>query len=325
MKLDDINSVGVVGAGLMGHGIAFSFALGGYPTVMSDLSDEILQGAMGKIRSTADVYVEEGLITRQTADEAVGRITPTTDLREVAAASDFVTETIDDNIPVKRRLFADLDGLCPPHTIIASNTGTLVMSDFIGDAKRQDKIVLTHYFSPPAYVPGVELCRGPGTSDETLEVTRGLMWRINHAPIMVLKEVQGYLLNRIHLAMIAEAMQTWAEGVATAEEIERGVRLAFGFRLPNEGPMLRTDYGGGWRRPKKDRMEYAERELVQKAGLEGEEAERVRSHFASGKPWFIDPDKFDEALAVLYRKYARRLRDMYWSTEKQALDPETVS
>ena len=236
MNLADIKTVGVVGSGTRGFGIATNFALWGYPTIMSDLSDEILAQARQKVESAMRLFVAGELISPQHADETLSRITTTTDLAELAAQSDFITEAIVERSQDKRTLFNTLDDLCPPHTIFASNTSRLVLSDFGSDVKRQDKLVITHYFAPPHIVPGVEVAKGPGSSDETFNLTLELMKRIKKVPIRVLKELPGYLLNRIQGAMHREAMQLWAEGVATAEEIELGITTTFGFRMPHEGP-----------------------------------------------------------------------------------------
>ena len=312
MDLEDVKRVGVIGAGLMGNGIGFAFALGGYPTVLSDVSDEVLQGAMDRVRSTADLFVEEGLIDSGEADAAIGRITTTTDLYEAAAGSDFITEAIVERSQDKRALFNKLDEMCPSHTIIVSNTSSLVLSDFGSDVKRQDKIAITHYFTPPAIVPGVEVAKGPGTSEETFELTCALMSTINHVPIRVLKERPGYLLNRIQHAMYREAITMWAEGVATAEDIDLGVRTAFGFRTPDEGPLLHYDLAGVWRWPEDVRRGMSSRSVTEESGLSAEAAEKIRERHAQGKPWLIEPEGFDGARADAYRSYARRLKALYW-------------
>ncbi len=249
MELTDVKRVGVVGSGTMGHGIAINFALSGYPTVMSDLSDEILGKSMANVRAALDLFVEGGLISRQRADESVELITVTTDLRELAEHSDFITEAIVDRSSDKRAMFNQLDAMCPPQTIIASNTSSLVLSDFGSDVKRQDKLVLTHYFAPPHIVPGVEVAKGPDTSDETYKITCDLMSAVRKIPIRLHRERPGYLLNRIQRAMSQEALSLWAEGMASAEDIELGVISTFGFRMPHEGPMKHYDLAGIWRWP----------------------------------------------------------------------------
>ena len=311
MELADIKKVGVVGGGTMGFGIAINFALGGYPTVIRDLSDALLQQSMRNIKASMDLFVEEELITQTQADDAINRITTTTDLEEVATQSDFITEVIVERLKDKQVLFNTLDQLCPPHTIIVSNTSGFVMTDIGADVKRQDKIGLTHYFAPPHIVPGVEVAKGPGTSDETYNIIYDLMKKVKKVPIRVRKELPGYLLNRIQGAMGREATRLWAEGVATAEDIELGIQSTFGFRMPHEGPFLHYDLAGIWKWP-------ADIRTRRRRGSESldEAAEKISERMAEGKPWFVDPNRFDEAVEKRDREYIRRLKELYRSDEK---------
>ena len=310
MELADIKKVGVVGGGTMGFGIAINFALGGYPTVIRDLSDALLQQSMRNIKASMDLFVEEELIIQAEADDTISRITTTTDLAEVAQ-SDFITEAIIERLKDKQELFNTLDQLCPSHTIIVSNTSGFVMSDIGAGVKRQDKIGLTHYFAPPHIVPGVEVAKGPGTSDETYNIIYDLMKKVKKVPIRVCKELPGYLLNRIQGAMGREATRLWAEGVATAEDIELGIQSTFGFRMPHEGPFLHYDLAGIWKWP-------ADIRTRRRRGSEplDEAAEKISERMAEGKPWFVDPNKFDEAVEKRDREYIRRLKELYRSEEK---------
>ena len=310
MELADIKKVGVVGGGTMGFGIAINFALGGYPTVIRDLSDALLQQSMRNIKASMDLFVEEKLIIQAEADDTISRITTTTDLAEVAQ-SDFITEAIIERLKDKQELFNTLDQLCPSHTIIVSNTSGFVMSDIGAGVKRQDKIGLTHYFAPPHIVPGVEVAKGPGTSDETYNIIYDLMKKVKKVPIRVRKELPGYLLNRIQGAMGREATRLWAEGVATAEDIELGIQSTFGFRMPHEGPFLHYDLAGIWKWP-------ADIRTRRRRGSEplDEAAEKISERMAEGKPWFVDPNKFDEAVEKRDREYIHRLKELYRSEEK---------
>ncbi len=314
MKLEDIKKVGVVGGGTMGFGIAINFALWGYPAIMSDVSNEILEQSKKRTKAAITLFVEEGLITRQQADDTIRRITTTTDLAKVAANSDFITEAIVERSEDKRELLNKLDELCPPHTIFASNPSFLVLSDFGSDVKRQDKIVLTHYFAPPHIVPGVEVAKGPGTSDEIFNITYDLMKKIRKVPIRVLKELPGYLIDRIQSAMGRDASRLWAEGVATAEDIELRIKSTFGFRMPHEGPMMHYDLAGIWKWP----LDVRTRQRASGKGPEisAEAAEKIKQRMIQGKPWFVDPEKFDEAIEKRDREYLRRLKELYWSKEK---------
>lgn len=315
MSISDIHRVGVVGSGLMGHGIALAFAMGGYPTLMCDLDNDRLEAAMRNAAATARLFADEGLITPTQAEEALAMLSTTTDLGVLAASSDFITEAIVERSRDKRELFNQLDELCPTHTIIVSNTSSLVLSDFGSDVQRQDRIGVTHYFSPPAIVPGVEVARGPGTSDATYETMAALMIRINHVPIRIQKELPGYLLNRLQAALATEAYRLWAEGVASAEDIDLGVRSTFGFRMPQEGPLLHYDLAGVWRWPKDVRMGMLSRHLP---GLSEEAAAKITQRYEEGTPWFGEETSSAEALEARDRAYLRRLKAHYWDPEPGA-------
>ena len=316
MELEDIKKVGIVGAGTMGYGIAINYALNGYPVMINDVSDEILERSSKNIGSALDLFVEEELITRQQSDSARRLITATTNLEELAAESDFITEAIVERSEDKKKLFNTLDGMCPPHTIIASNTSWLVLSDFGSGVNRQDKIVITHYFAPPHIVPGVEVCGGPGTSPETFSITCGLMQAIGKVPVRVLKERTGHIINRLQDAMRHEANILWAEGVATAEDIELGIISTCGFRMPYEGSMMHYDVAGIWKWPKDVLEGFAAKEADESWGLSKELVDRIRKRYAEGRPWFIDPAKFEETIEKRDRDFIRRLKALYGSNDK---------
>ena len=303
MQLSDIKTVGVVGGGTMGFGIAINFALWGYPTIVSDLSDEVLAGTEAQIAHALELFVEGGLISGRRAEETRARITTTTDLAQLAGQSDFVTEVIIERLTDKQALFRQLDELCPPHTIFASNTSRLVLSDIGAGIGRQDKLVLTHYFAPPHIVPGVEVAKGPGASEESFELTCELLSSARKIPIRLHKEKSGYLLNRIQAAIWEEATQLWAEGMASAEDIELGIISTFGFRMPHEGPFLHYDVAGIWKWPEDVRNPQAI------------ENEKLREQMLKAEPWFLDPATFDEAVEKRDREYIRRLKELYWKDE----------
>jgi 3-hydroxyacyl-CoA dehydrogenase len=160
-------------------------------------------------------------------------------------------------------------------------------------------------------VPGVEVAKGPGTSNETYEITCELMQRIHHVPIRVLKEMPGYLLNRIQAAAASEAYRLWAEGVASAEDIDLGVRSTFGFRMPQEGPMMHYDLAGVWRWPLDVRTKMGERHFTN-TGMSPEAAERIRARYAEGTPWFPDTVENADVITERDRQYLRRLKAQYW-------------
>ncbi len=306
-----IKRVGVVGAGTMGFGIGLNFALAGYPTLLCDVTEEILGRSIANIEAALKLMQEEDLVSPSETRKALGLITATTSVAQVAADCDFITEAIVERSPDKRALFNKLDGLCPPHTILASNTSWLMLSDFASEVKRQDKLVITHYFAPPHLVPGVEVVRSPRTSEETFQLSCALMKAIGKTPIRVLQERPGSLINRIQDAARHEANRLWAEGVASAEDIELGITTTFGFRSPHEGPMLHFDLAGMWKWPRDVREGIADAEVKDQPDLTPEARQKIWEQYASGRTWFIDPAKHAEAVEKRDRDFARRLKALY--------------
>lgn len=311
MKLEDIKTIGVIGGGTMGHGIAINFALKDYPVIITDLNEQILQQSKANIHAALKLFAEEELIDSAEAELAAGNITTTTDLKKVTAESDFITEAIVERAADKRDLFKTLDEECPPQTILASNTSWMVLADFTSGLKGQERMIITHYFAPPHIVPGVEVAGGSGTSPETYNLTCDLIKNIGKVPIKVLKESPGCLINRLQDVMRREANILWAEGVASAEDIELGIISTCGFRMPHEGSMKHFDLAGMWQWPSDVLDAYAYREADEKSGLSPENIERIRNRYAEGRPWFIDPENFDEAIEARDRDFIRRLKALY--------------
>jgi 3-hydroxybutyryl-CoA dehydrogenase len=312
LRLEDIKRIGVVGAGTMGHGIAISFALWGYPVTMSDLNEEILEQSQAQIRSSLEAFVEEEVIPRRQAQQTLARIQTTTDLSALTADVDFVCEAIVERAKEKRELFNKLDELCPPHTILATNTSHFVLSDFASEVKRQDKIVVAHYANPAQICPAVEVVKGPGTSDETFNLTYDLLLKVKKVPVKVLKELPGYLNNRIQFALFREAFHLWAEGVASAEDIDRAVMGHFGFRNASIGPLMTLDLGGI---PKWGPLAYEVFSEAFKFITDAKEPpEKWRGQVTNHKGFY---DYSEEEWAKIIKKrdkeFLQRLKCLYWS------------
>lgn len=306
VQIDEIRRVGVAGGGTMGFGIAVNFALAGYPTVVYDLTGEVLERTLANVRAALELFVEEGLVSRQQADEATARITTTTDLERLAAHSDFITEAIVERLADKQELFGALGRLCAPGCIVVSNTSRLKLSDIAVHFERKDRTGLTHYFVPPHIVPGVEVAKGPGTSDETWDIMCELMRRTGRIPIPIRRELPGYLINRLTAALSREALRLWAEGVATAEDIELGVKSTIGFRMPFHGPFGHYDFSGAWRWPDDP---AAERGALPEPSEEVRA--RIQERMAERRPWFHDPDRIAEAALARDREFVRRRKALY--------------
>jgi 3-hydroxybutyryl-CoA dehydrogenase len=314
LKLEDIRKIGVVGAGTMGHGIAISYALWGYPVIMSDLNDEILEKSWAEVRSSLEAFVKEEVIPRTQMEETLARIQTTPDLSVLAADVDFVCEVIFEKAPDKRALFNQLDELCPPRTILASNTSHLLLSDFASEVKRQDKIVVTHYANPAEICPAVEVVKGPGTSDETFNLTYDLLSKVKKVPVKVLKELPGFLNNRIQFALFREAMYLWAEGVASAEDIDRAVMGHFGFRNASIGPLLTMDLAG---LPKWGPMAYEMyREAFHFITDSKEPPERWREQIVNHRGFYdYSEAEWAKIIQKRDREFLQRLKHLYWSKE----------
>lgn len=244
MKVSDVRSISVIGAGIMGHGIAQVFAMGGYDVCINDVAADILVKAMVRIRENLRIFEENGFITAQEADAALARIRTEPDLAACVRHADIVIEAVKEDIEVKRALFNRLDTLCPERTILASNSSALLISDFASGTKRQDRAVLTHWFNPPHIVPTVEIIKGAHTSQETADLMYDLLKKVKKLPVRINKEIPGYLLNRIQMALAREAWYLWKAGVASAEDIDLAVKGSLGFRLASIGPLLTADLGG---------------------------------------------------------------------------------
>ncbi len=236
MNTDDISRVAVVGAGAMGHAIAEEFARAGYEVSLNDVSEEILTAALRNIESNLKMMVGVGLSTAEQAASVAGRIVTSTDLARTVSEADVVVEVAPEDLALKQDLFGRLDRLCPERTILASSSST-IMPGVLGEATaRPDKVLVAHYLMPPYLLPVVEVVRGPITSDETVQVMCGLLERQGKTPVVLQKEVPGFLINRLQAALLREAFSLLDEGVVSPEDIDRAFTGALGPRWSAAGP-----------------------------------------------------------------------------------------
>lgn len=236
MTLEEILHIAVIGAGLMGHGIAQEFATAGYTVHLHDITDEKLATAQAQIEKNLHLLAENGIITAENIASTLQRIQTATDLAAVAENADFVVEAVTENLPLKQQIFAELDAMCQPHTILASNTTALMPSQIGAKAQRWDKILNTHYFNPPYLIPLVELIPSPETSADTVSVTKELLMHVGKTPAVLEKEALGFVGPRLQAALIREAIFIVEQGIANAETVDLVVRNSFGRRLSAAGP-----------------------------------------------------------------------------------------
>ena len=244
MGAPQIQRIAVLGAGLMGHGIALEFAAYGYDVTLYDSNPAQLAQAPTRIAEGLALLAELGRSNAANLAAAPGRIVPHDDLATTVASADLVIEAVVEDLDVKRDLFRAVDTLAPDHAILASNSSSFMPSLLATATQRPDRVLVAHYFNPPHLLPLVELVRGEQTSDETIETLRALYLAIDKRPAVVQKEVPGFVGNRLQIALFREALAIMEAGVATAEDIDTIVTSGFGRRLSVAGIFEIADAGG---------------------------------------------------------------------------------
>jgi len=236
----DIRRVLIVGGGLMGGGIAQVAALAGYRVALRDVSQEMLDKAMANIAWSLGKFVEKGQLAAEARESALGRLSPTLAL-DTAAGADFAVEAVFEDKALKQEVFRELDRLCPPRAILASNTSAIPITELARVTERPDRVVGAHFFSPVPLMPLCELVRGLETSDETLAAAKAFVESLGKETITVKRDVAGFALNRINLPSTVEAIRLVEAGVVTPEEVDKGMRLGMGRRM---GPFETMDMTG---------------------------------------------------------------------------------
>ncbi|MFF7653727.1 3-hydroxyacyl-CoA dehydrogenase family protein [Streptomyces sp. NPDC007983] len=230
----------VIGAGLMGSGIAQVSAQAGWDVVLRDVTDEALRRGTDGIRASYEKFVSKGKLDAGDAEQALARITTTTDL-DAAADADVVVEAVFEKIEVKREIFRTLDGLVKDDTILASNTSAIPITKIASATERPERVVGTHFFSPVPMMQLCELVRGYKTSDETLAAAREFAEGVGKTCIVVNRDVAGFVTTRLISALVVEAAKLYESGVATAEDIDIACKLGFGHAM---GPLATADLTG---------------------------------------------------------------------------------
>jgi 3-hydroxybutyryl-CoA dehydrogenase len=241
MRLDDVRRVLVVGAGQMGAQIAMQTALHGIEVTLNDLSEDLLTRAMTQNRGHLERRQAKGQLTREAMEAAIGRITLEPDLATAAADADVVIEAIVERLEPKRECFAKLDRYCPPHAVLVTNSSTLMISQIAPVTRRPAQCANMHWFYPPLVMRLVEVVKGRETSEETVGLVAGLAKRVGREPVILRKELPGFLVNRILRALANEAYYLLEEGVASFADIDRAVELGLNHPM---GPFKLGDLSG---------------------------------------------------------------------------------
>jgi 3-hydroxybutyryl-CoA dehydrogenase len=236
----EIKKICVLGAGIMGAGIAQVSARAGFEVTIRDMEDRFVENGLTTIKSTLGRAVSKGRLEQAEADTVLNRITGTTDLTKAASEADLVIEAIIEQMDVKRPVFQDLDNICKKDTLLATNTSGLSITEMAAVTQRADKVIGMHFFNPVPVMKLVELIRGFTTSDDTLNMAWEFVEKIGKTPIEV-KEAPGFAVNRILVPMINEAVFVLAEGVASAEDIDKSMMLGANHPI---GPLALADMVG---------------------------------------------------------------------------------
>ena len=238
----EIRRVCVLGAGLMGHGIAQVCAqTGKFEVNMRDIEQRFIDNGMRMIDDSLQRFVKKGTLTEPELREIRARIHPTLDLKEAVQNADLVIEAVTENPPLKKSVLADADKYAPAHAIIASNTSSISITEIGAATKRAEKVCGMHFFNPPQVMRLIEIVRGIKTSDETVQVIKNVSEKLGKEAVVVKKDTPGFIVNRILIPAINEAVFLVAEGIAEPEDIDKAITLGLNWPM---GPLKLIDYVG---------------------------------------------------------------------------------
>jgi len=235
----EIKKVGVVGCGQMGGGITQVCAQSGYQVVASEINEELLDKGLAAIDSSLTKSVEREKITRQDKDSTLAHIKGTTDMKDFGDC-DLVIEAVVENLALKKKLFAELDKICPKHTILATNTSCLSIIDMATATTRPDKVLGLHFFNPVPVMKLLEIVKSIATSSETLEIGREFGKSVGKTTVIA-QDAPGFIVNRLMVPQMLNAIRMLEAGVATREDIDTGVNLGLNHPM---GPLTLSDLVG---------------------------------------------------------------------------------
>jgi 3-hydroxybutyryl-CoA dehydrogenase len=234
-----IQQVGVIGAGTMGNGIAHVFARSGYQVVLCDIEQKFLERALATISKNLEREMGKGKITELQKSETLKRITPVTDRNQLSSC-DFIVEAASEKFEIKSELFRDLDRICSPEVILASNTSSISITKIAAVTDRPANVIGMHFFNPVPVMKLVEVVRGLATSEETFHTVRDLAIKLEKTPVEV-NDAPGFVSNRVLMPLLNEAMYAVMEGVATPEAVDEVFKLGMAHPM---GPLTLADFIG---------------------------------------------------------------------------------
>ena len=238
----EINQVTVIGAGVMGHGIAQVFAMHGYNVNLVDISDDILRNALKKIKDSLNKFLSKGLISKEDIDNILSRIKTSISIKEGVEKSDLIIEAVPEEIDIKREVFKKADNFSPKHAIIVTNTSGLPVTAMAEVTKRPDKVAGMHWFNPPQLMKLIEIIKCKYTSQDTVNVIYDISKKLGKEPIIVNTDIRGFIANRVYRAIRYEAYAMILRGESKPIEIDSAVRYKLGVPM---GPLELVDFTGG--------------------------------------------------------------------------------
>ena len=227
----------------MGHGIAQSFAQGGYQVSMMDSAQQSLVRGISLIKSSLATMAQEDIVDQKLVPTILGRITPTTSIEEAARDADIAVEAVVEDKDVKKAIFAQLDAYCPPRTLLASNTTFLNIFDFV-ETSRPDKVLIAHWYAPPQIIPLVDVVKGPETDEASVELMAEVLREMGKKPAVFKKYVSGYVVSRLQFAFQREVHFLLDNDYLSPQELDEAAIWGLALRMMVVGVVQRFDFGG---------------------------------------------------------------------------------
>ena len=238
----EVRKIAVLGAGLMGHGITQVAAqIGKYDVYMRDIEQRFIDNGMNMIQASLQKFLSKGQITEAQMKETLARIHPTLDLKEAVSDADLIIEAAPENVELKKTIFREVDTYAPAHAIIASNTSSVSITELASATKRPEKVCGMHFFNPPQLMKLIEIIKGAKTSDETIQTIQNVAKKMEKETVLVKKDSPGFIVNRILIPALNEAVALYWEGVADRDDIDKAIKLGLNWPM---GPLMLLDYIG---------------------------------------------------------------------------------
>ena len=241
---EDIKKVVVIGTGMMGPGIAYTLASVGRDVIIWGRSTQSMEKGLKACREIVRTLVAEQIVPEAAGAEAMARITGSTDLDRAVSQADLITESIVEDVEVKKQLFVRLENLCPLHALLTSNTSGLPATQIASKLQKPDRFAVTHFWNPPHLMPLVDVVKGEKTSQETIDTLIALLIEAGKKPVAVLKDTPGQLGNRLFHALIREGIYIVQQGIASVEDVDTAISNGFGRRTPAYGALEHQDVVG---------------------------------------------------------------------------------